>query len=214
MPLVELPLEVDSTPIPGQVKALLDEADRRMEQFVYRRRDTPIVGFVPSDWVAVYRALQRVSESQMSQGNSFCEWGSGLGVVALLASMLGFNACGVEVEESLVEAARGLAEDFDLSVEFAAGSFIPSGTEIPIECLDEISWLDVDSHDGYDQLGLGPDDFDLVFAFPWPAEVPAVTDLFDRFAAEGALLLLNCGEEEGLRLMRKISRRRDRRASF
>ena len=109
MPLVELPLEVDPTPIPHQVVALLDEADRRMEEFVYRRRDAPIVGFVPSDWPAVYRALNRVTESQLTQGNSFCEWGSGLGVVAALAAMLGFDACGIEVEPSLVEAARGLA---------------------------------------------------------------------------------------------------------
>jgi hypothetical protein len=208
MPLAEVTLEVDSMPIPSPVKELLDEADRRMEEFVYRRRDTPIVGFVPSDWVAVYRALQRVTESQLTQGNSFCEWGSGLGVVADLGAMLGLNACGIEVEASLVEAARGLAEDFDLSVEFAEGSFIPTGTEVPIECLDEISWLDVDSHDGYDQLGLGPDDFDLVFAFPWPSEVPAVIDLFDQFAAEGALLLLNRGEDEGLQLLRKKLRRR------
>ena len=214
MPLVEVPLEVDPGPIPRPVKALLDEADRRMEEFIYRRRDTPIVGFVPSDWVAVYRALNRVSQSQLTQGNVFCEWGSGLGVVAALAAMLGFDAYGIEVEASLVEAARGLAEDFDLSVEFAEGSFIPTGTEIPIECLDEISWLDVDSHDGYDQLGLGPDDFDLVFAFPWPAEIPAVTDLFEQFAAEGALLLLNCGEDEGLQLLRKVSGRRDRRPLF
>ena len=214
MPLVEVPLEVEPSPIPGPVKTLLDEADRRMEEFIYRRRDRPIVGFVPSDWVSVYRALSRVSESQLTQGNSFCEWGSGLGVVADLAAMLGYNSCGIEVEESLVEAARGLAEDFDLSVEFAEGSFIPTGTEVPIECLDEISWLDVDSHDGYDQLGLGPDDFDLIFAFPWPSEVPAVTDLFEQFAAEGALLLLNCGEEEGLQLLRKVPRGRNQRAAF
>ncbi len=33
------------------------------------------------------------------------------------------------------------------------------------------------------------DDFDVIFAFPWPAEEEMYCDLFARFAASGALLV-------------------------
>ena len=32
----------------------------------------------------------------------------------------------------------------------------------------EYFWLVTDADDAYDELGLGPHDFDVVFAYPWP----------------------------------------------
>jgi len=76
-------------------------------------------------FVAVYGALRALEESGELGGRWFCEWGSGLGVVACLASMLGFDAWGIEAEADLVRAARRLAWDFDVEVEFVARQLLP-----------------------------------------------------------------------------------------
>jgi hypothetical protein len=52
---------------------------------------------------------------------------------------------------------------------------------------------------------LDPDDFDVVFAYPWPGEEQVIFDLFAGSTAVGALLLTYHGLE-GLRLHRKVKR--------
>jgi hypothetical protein len=145
-------------------------------------------------------------------GDLFCEWGSGFGVVACLAAMLGFESCGIEIEGELVDAARALADDFGLSVEFIRGSFIPEGSDVCPDPDDGFAWLT--THDGgtQEELGLVPADFDTVFAYPWPDEERVVGELFERHAAVGAVLLTYHGNDV-LRVRRKMGNksRRQRR---
>jgi hypothetical protein len=56
---------------------------------------------------------------------------------------------------------------------------------------------------GHEALGLAVEDFDLIFAYPWPDEEGLTAALFERYAREGALLL-TYHEVGGLRLRRKI----------
>ena len=193
--------------MPAEIVAFLHEADERVSQFLQAspRRAT---GFVPSDFKTVYHALQTITDTNLASGTSFCEWGSGFGVVTLLASMLEFAACGIEIEQELVDESRRMADDFGLPGEFVQGSFIPSGAE---SCVDEAyaennteySWLITDAEDGYDELQLGPEDFDIVFSYPWPGEEYLITNLFEKYAAEGALLL-TYNSLESVRLQRKL----------
>ena len=46
-------------------------------------------------------------------------------MATLVAAYVGFDAYGIEAEWELVEQARRLADDFDLSAEFVCGSFVP-----------------------------------------------------------------------------------------
>ena len=84
---------------------------------------------VPCDLVALYHALRSIAEAGLACGDSFCEWGSGLGGVASLAAMLGFDAYGIEIDQDLCRAAQELAGDFSVPVEFVNGSFIPNEAE-------------------------------------------------------------------------------------
>lgn len=207
MSLVEIEISKNDSFMPDEIVAFLREADERVSQFLQAspRRAT---GFVPSDFKTIYHALQAITDENLAPGNSLCEWGSGFGVVTSLASMLEFMACGIEIEEELVEASRLLADDFGLPVEFVQGSFIPSGAE---SCVDEAyaennaeySWLITDSDDGYEELQLDPEDFDVVFAYPWPGEEYLITSLFEKYAARGALLL-TYNSLESVRLRRKL----------
>ncbi len=199
MSLVDIEISINGSVLPDDVVAFLREADLRVSRFV-SNSPIRITGFVPSDFVTVYHALRAITESNLAPGDSLCEWGSGFGVVASLAAMLGFDVCGIEIERGLVDASRRLAVDFGLPVEFIHGSFVPSGAEAYAEeayaekaSADnsaEYFCLVTDADDAYDELRLDPDDIDVVFAYPWPGEESLIASLFEKYAAEEALLLM------------------------
>jgi hypothetical protein len=207
MPLVDIDIPINGAVLPDDVVAFLREADLRVSQFV---KDSPIriTGFVPSDFVTVYRSLRTIAEANLAPGTSLCEWGSGFGVVTSLAAMLEFKACGIEIEGVLVDASRRLAEDFGLPAEFVHGSLVPSGAEAVAEeayanTSTEYFWLATEADDAYSELGLDLDDFDLVFAYPWPGEECLIEDLFEKYAAEEALLL-TYNQYNSVHLQRKV----------
>ena len=208
MALTELTLSPSAGPIPADVARFIREADRRIDLFQQSAR---VPGFVPSDYEAAYRVLRTISESVLARGRQFCEWGSGFGVVAALAAMLDFDAVGIEIEPMLVREAGRLAEDFDLPVEFVAGSYVPRGAENRVQSSGLYSWFTPDADYAYDDLGLDPSDMDVLFAHPWPDEEPMTLDLFDRYCGPGALLVTYHGGDD-FRLKRKMkSAKRGRR---
>jgi hypothetical protein len=209
MTLHEVPLTIARTALPEEVRHLLREADARANQFL-RAHAAQAIGFVQSDYTTVYAALQAILGSPGSTCRSFCEWGSGLGVVSCLASMLELSAYGIEIDRRLVDLATELAHDFGLAAEFIHGSFIPPKGEAIAEQVyahdvGEMFWLETSVDNAYDELGLDVDDFDLIFVYPWPGEQHVVEQLFDRFAAQGALLLLY-DQFDSVRLLRKVAR--------
>ena len=126
-------------------------------------------------------------------------------VVAGLAAMLGFESSGIEVQPELVYAAEELAEDFGLEVNFASGSFVPSGYVLPDRLRGgevDHPWWDSPAGSGYEDLGLDPERIDLFFAYPWPGEGDRITAVFADCARPGALLL-TYEDARGLRLRRK-----------
>ncbi len=210
MPLVDIELSVNGSDLPSDVRVFLREAYLRVGRFV---RNSPIRvgGFAPSGFATVYRSLRAIAEAKLAPGNSFCEWGSGFGVVAALAAMLKFRAYGIEIERGLVDASKRLADDFGLPVEFVHGSFIPpgSGAYANEACANnnaELFGLVTDADNAYCELGFEPDDFDVVFAYPWPGDEHVIENLFAHYAAEGALLL-TYNKNHSVRLRRKVGER-------
>ena len=171
MPLAEVILQIPERPLPRFVSEFLEEATDRIRDFVDVRQ-IQVNGFVPSDFDVVFAGLEALAESDVVAGDVFLEWGSGFGVVAMLASLLEFQSYGIEIDSELTACARMLASDFDLPVDFVAGSFIPPGGEELVERLfsSSESWLTTTADRAYDELGLSMSDFDVVYAFPWPGE--------------------------------------------
>lgn len=195
MRLKELDLDVPEAPLPGRVAALLADADGRIERFTQDRRDSPIAAFVPSDFVMAWHALRHIEALNLAPGRRFVEWGSGAGVVTCLAALAGFDACGIEIEPDLVDLAEGLALDHGIEAQFARGTFVPDSFQDQIVEQRSINWLRSDGDNGYEELGLDLDDFDVCFAYPWPGEEDMIFDLFELHAAEGSLLLTYHGVE-------------------
>jgi hypothetical protein len=118
--------------------------------------------------------------------------------------MLGYDAVGIEIETELVDAARLLADDFAVEVDFVRGSFIPTGADDFADAAAECAWMAGVAGGGHEKLDLNPEDFDVVFAYPWPDEESLTADLFERYARDGAVLVTD-HEVGGMRIRRKQS---------
>jgi hypothetical protein len=207
MPLVDVPIPHDDRPLPHKVQRFLKEADIRVNEALHESH-TP--AFVPSDYEGVFRSLRALVDGPLLRGQQFLEWGSGLGVATSLAALLGFETHGIETDWSLVEGARELAEAFDLPAEFVHGSFVPEEGEAKLLAAGDYSWLNTASDYAYDDIGLEPDDFDIIYAYPWPDEEEATAKLFHRYGGVGAVLLTFKGGD-GFRLRRKVEGKKKRK---
>lgn len=202
MRLVEVEFVPVTEPIPDHVAKLLADANLRIVQLEERSR-AAIPAFVPSDFTIVYQALVAIQSARLTTGQRFLEWGSGIGVITCLALWLGFDAAGIEIEQTLVDLANDLADDHGNAAQFACGSFVPDDATSDMDVSGDVAWLSTNGVAAYAELELDPDDFDLIFAYPWPGEEQVIFDLFADYAAVGALLLTYHGQE-GLRLQRKV----------
>jgi hypothetical protein len=199
MPLVDLDLFVAPEDLPADVRSFLLEAERRIERFQLTSR---IPAFVPSDFGSSYGVLKELAAACRTPGKLFCEWGSGFGVVACLAAMLDFDACGIEIEAELVDAAQQLADDFGLPVKFIQGSFIPRDGESCPSMRQDFAWLTPEGGCTHKELELDPEDFGIIFAYPWPDEERVTAALFERYAHADAVLVTHHGGD-AFRVRRK-----------
>lgn len=202
--LADVDFEPRKIALPDEVAQLIDDANSRIDALDSDTR-VEIPAFVPSNFERVYHALVEIQAKNLATGRRFIEWGSGIGVVACLASCVGFDAVGIEIEQKLVTIAEQLAADHDVDAEFVCGSFVPDGIVPRVDWIDGVAWLTTTGPDGHEELELDPDDFDVVFAYPWPGEEQVIFDLFADTAAVGALLLTFHGID-GVRLQRKVKR--------
>lgn len=143
--------------------------------------------FVPADYERVLEALVALR----SPGRRFLEWGSATGVITIMADLLGYDACGIEIDEDLVAVSVEMAAKYNSGARFVTGSFLPAGyTWSPKDGDGRLGTLG-EGTSGYLQLGHPLDDFDLVYAFPWGGEETMMHDLMRRYGGPDAGLLLN-----------------------
>ena len=192
MTLTSIEIDYESVAIPREIVEFLRAVDDLVEQHRVKTRAS-FRGFVPSDYAAIYRCLRVVYDSQLLCGDRFCEWGSGVSVVASLAAMIGYESFGIEYDRELCTVAEGICEDFDVPVEVVHGSFIPEGVEDLVDdafaMYDGELALHTDPDRAYEEMGYAIDDFDLIFAYPWPNDAELTRNLFDRCASQGAMFL-------------------------
>ena len=187
-------------PLQAELDALWREAGGMWDEFC----DVPAYsGFVAADYALVFQALRRFQ----GRAASFLEWGSGTGVATIMASMLGFEAYGIEIESRLVETSRQLASAYNSRAQFVEGSFIPDDYDWNAQHGDEHFYSRLDGRSGYVEMDMELRDFDLVYAYPWPEEERLLQDIVRQCGARHALLL-TYHVREGMKLSRFGSRRR------
>ena len=87
----------------ARLQALLDEGWEIWDRFDNEVRQRHWHPFVAADYERVLQALLPLR----APGLRFLEWGSATGVITIMADLLGFEACGIELDPSLVRHARG-----------------------------------------------------------------------------------------------------------
>ncbi|MEM7417871.1 MAG: hypothetical protein AAF389_20455 [Gemmatimonadota bacterium] len=175
-----------------RINALCDEGRRYWSRFDSDVRWNAWHPFVAAD----YDVVRDVLISLRQPGCRFLEWGSATGIITIMADLLDFDACGIELDADLVEVGRELATKWNSGASFARGSFIPLGWE----------WQDSGEAGRHGTIGGGPSgylalgrplsDFDIVYAFPWMGEEPMMLDLMRAHGGEEALLLLYTVEHD------------------
>ncbi len=158
--------------------------------------------FVPADYDRILDALLAFR----SPGRPFLEWGSATGVITIMADLLGFDACGIELDADLVDRAVSLARSYDSGARFVAGSFLPAGYEFRGRDGDARLGTIGEGPSGYPKLGRSLDDFDVVYGYPWSGEETLMHDLIRRYGRTDAFLLLHrvSGEVQVFRRGKRI----------
>jgi hypothetical protein len=173
----------------AQLDALHEEGRTIFEQFERDVRSAAFHPFKPANYTAmVDELLPFVGECR-----TFLEWGSATGVIAITADLLGFDACGIEIDADLVAVARDLARRHGSRARFAAGSLLPAGYEWRAPSGDPRLGTIEPGEPGYAELGMDLTDFDLVYGYPWSGESAMMYDIMQRCGANGARLLINSG---------------------
>ena len=83
---------------------MLAEAEHRCDAFFKAGLDRRYPRYLPSNPEKVFAAIATLKESGLLRGDVFCEWGSGFGIATCMASLLGFKAYGIEIEDGPCEA--------------------------------------------------------------------------------------------------------------
>jgi hypothetical protein len=171
----------------ARLQALCTEGWALWDRFDTEVRGRRFHPFVAADYEVVCEALL----PWRGPGRRFLEWGSATGVITIMADLLGFEACGIELDASLVATAGGLARDFDSGARFVAGSFLPTGYQWRPRDGDGRTGTLGTGQSGYLLLGSALDDFDLVFGYPWDGEEAMMLDVMSKYGRPDAVLLLH-----------------------
>ena len=179
---------------PKTLASLAQESDQLWEEFRALAADRHHL-VIPCDVRGAHDALRRLRD----RATHFLELGSATGVVTIVADLLGFEACGIEIEPWLVERSIELAERFSSGATIAEGSFVPPDYQDEVRHLSADFLTPTDGACAYDELCLELDDFDLIYAYPWPGDEDWLLEMIRRHARPGALLL-TYDVSEGYRL--------------
>ena len=208
--VILLPTMLQSINIPQDIKRLshspsaenlIDQANDRIEALMLAD-DSITDSFIPCDFHLLDQSLTWMEQNQLLNGRRFCELGSGLGVAALLASLHGLESVGIEIDSALVDQANKFAKELNSTAKFYSGSFVPHGVSELLELARKVEQAENNEGDVYEEIGMGFEDFDLFFVFPWPGDQKFYEALFQAKAASNALLLSYHGRN-GMQLVRK-----------
>jgi len=174
-----IPADAGDLPVPNFIDCFIRDAEDRAEAYGTH----PGKGlFIPGDYRYAFQVMQWLIRTKtVAKGASFLEWGSGQGMVAILAALLGLEATGVEIDEKLVWESRELAARYDTLVHFEHGSYDPDSEDLDVVTAEKR---------------------DLVYVYPWPGEEAFFLTLFVETAPADALLMVCLGPED-IRLYQK-----------
>jgi hypothetical protein len=214
MALEVITLEGPEARVPDRVARLIETCSRGWEHFFADNDGHQAPRFVPSVPERVFAVLEEVTTRNLPPNRIFCEWGSGFGTATCMASLLGYEAYGLEIEEELVWRSRAVARRLGIPVEILCASILPKGYAV-CSGVDGAALVtpalgrkhnDHDEDRGplrYKGMAIDIADIGLFFAYPWPEEQALMRQLFDAVAMAGAMLVVYHTDQD-IRVFRKV----------
>jgi hypothetical protein len=214
MTIEEIEMERPEARVSDTVARLIETCSRGWERFFVDNDDHQAPRFVPSVPERVFAVLEEVTTRNLPPNRVFCEWGSGFGTATCMASLLGYEAYGLEIDEELVRLSRAIARRLGIPVKILCTSLFPEGYEayagvdgaalVTPESLSD----DNDSDEAreplrYDGMEITIADIGVFFAYPWPEERELIQELFEAVAREGAILVVYHTDKD-IRVFRKV----------
>ncbi len=163
-------------------------ADARLDALLAAGLREELPSFAPADPVVVDAAFAAL-ETHLAKRPLFLEWGAAAGLVTGLAALRGWRAHGIEIVPRLADAAREVLAAADVHAEICAGSFVPDGFDPDPETMETERSTIAEGADAYDDLGRDLDEFEVVYAYPWPGAEGFFDDLFEQYAAAGTIFV-------------------------
>jgi hypothetical protein len=187
---LERPLSVDLSKtldpaLRRTITALIDDGYEIWERFDAEVRQKEWHPFVPFDYENALRMLLEIGPGPQK----FLEWGSGTGVITIMADLLGFDAHGIELDGRLVKSGQELAQKYGSKARLVEGSFLPAGYRWRGNGDDRMGTIG-EGRSGYLELGMPLESFDVVFGYPWDGEAPLMRDVMKQYGRADARLIL------------------------
>jgi hypothetical protein len=212
MALEEIATEGPEARISDTVARLIATCSRGWERFFADHDDHQAPRFVPSVPERVFAVLEEVTQRKLPPNRVFCEWGSGFGTATCMASLLGYEAYGLEIDEELVRLSRAIARRLGIPVEILCTSLLPEGYEaswrVDGAALVTPKSLSEPNDEArrslrYDGMAIDIAEIGVFFAYPWPDERELIQQLFEAVAREGAILVVYHTDTD-IRILRKV----------
>ena len=165
---------------------LQEEGQEIFHRFDLEVRQKDFHPFVPAEYEKFLQVLLQLRGEQ----RTFLEWGSGTGVITIMADLLGFEAYGIELDAALVKIARELARKYESNAHFVEGSFLPAGYVWRAHDGDERLGTIGRGRSAYLEMNRPLEDFDIVYGYPWDGEAEIMRDVMKQYGRPDAVLLL------------------------
>lgn len=231
--------------VPKEYRELMKFLNRREHTLASKYAETSkATGYYPHNPMSVIDNLDFMLQTgELNPGALYQEPGSGLGTNLIAACSLGFNGVGIEINEELADVSRKLIEearregfiDSEVECKVVTGSFFPkdylkfrkTGESAAVYREEKDREIQTAKREHPyaahfvsskpDIQDLAPmDQPDVFFSYTWGPELPAVYEIFSRYAKQDAVLLHDSGyyPQYIKMFLKKLKLKRERQVPF
>lgn len=157
------------------------------------RKNKLLKEFVPFYGNCTVKFLESLAKNYGRR--SFIDLGCGDGRNVFIASYLGFDACGVDINPNLIRLCNEHLNQFkeqglDLDCNFSTGNFIPYNLRQKLRKKKQEEHVILAGKDAFKDLDRKLEEMDILFIYPWAEQVPIVFDIFKNYTKKDALLAI------------------------